>query len=265
MLTITEAIFLGFIQGVSEWLPISSEGMISLVMINIFGKTLSEAIPFAIWLHIGTLLAASVYFRKDLLSIIRKLPDYIMDLRSGHRPDPMITFLAVSTMLTGIIGLALMLYVLEALTLDGRLATALIGGALIFTGLLQRMPSTRYCLKEEPGIRDSSILGLVQGLSIIPGVSRSGITVSALLLRGFKSSDALRLSFIMSIPTVLAAQIGLNLLDPVSFSAASLFAVLVSFITGLVSISALVRIADKVNFSTFCIALGFLSMMVLII
>ena len=67
MLTFIEAVILGIVQGISEWLPISSEGMTSLIMINFFGKSLAEALPMSIWLHVGTMFAACVFLRKDLI------------------------------------------------------------------------------------------------------------------------------------------------------------------------------------------------------
>jgi len=72
-----ESIVLGIIQGITEWLPISSEGISSLVMIQFFGKTLSEAIFYSLWLHLGTLLAAVLYFWQDVKKIVKTLPDYI--------------------------------------------------------------------------------------------------------------------------------------------------------------------------------------------
>lgn len=85
MLTYFEAAVLGIIQGIMEWLPISSKAMTSLVMIKFFGQPLSEALPFAIWMHIGTLLASVIYFREELKKIIKRLPVYFSEtIMSGR-------------------------------------------------------------------------------------------------------------------------------------------------------------------------------------
>ncbi len=141
MLSFFEAVVLGIVQGTAEWLPISSEGMTSLVMINFFGKTLSEAIPISIWLHLGTLLAATVYFKKDVFEILSGLPGYFQTFSSGGQRDPIISFLIISTMLTGIVGLPLVLLATDHSEISGASATALIGVMLIVTGVLQRTAS----------------------------------------------------------------------------------------------------------------------------
>ncbi|MFH1294455.1 MAG: undecaprenyl-diphosphate phosphatase, partial [Candidatus Aenigmatarchaeota archaeon] len=104
-------------------------------------------------------------------------------------------------------------------------------------------------------------LGLLQGLSVIPGISRSGITVSGFLLRGYKSDDALRLSFLMSIPAVLAAEIGLGLLGslPDITIAEVLIGIVTSFFVGILSIHLLIEVAKKTRFWAFCIVMGLLA------
>ena len=259
MLTFTEALILGTIQGISEWLPISSEGMTSLVMINLFGKSLAEALPISIWLHIGTMLAAVVFLRKDILEILQNLPGYIRNLSSKKPASSITTFLIVSTVLTGIVGFPLILFAVGFTDFSGKAATASIGLLLIFTGLLQRKAAGRIDEKKEIGMADTFITGIVQGFSALPGISRSGITVSALLLRKFDAERALRLSFLMSIPAVLAAETGLILRDMIAFDVNYLAAIASSFVFGLLTISALFRAAKKIDFSWFCFVLGILS------
>ncbi|WP_406658297.1 undecaprenyl-diphosphate phosphatase [Methanolobus sp. ZRKC2] len=262
MLTVFEAVILGIVQGVAEWLPISSEGMTSLLMINVFGKTLAEALPISIWLHTGTLLSAAIYFRKDVTEILKDIPQYVKNLSSGASEEqPVITFLIVSTMLTGLIGLPLIILATGAEDISGKMATAFIGLLLIFTGVLQISASKKMTRKEQPSLSDSLVTGIAQGFAALPGVSRSGITVSSLLLRNFDASQALKLSFLMSIPAVLVADVGVAAMGMLTIDANSLLALLFAFVFGIVTIDAFIKIARKFDFAIFCIALGLLSLL----
>jgi len=261
MLSLSEAIILGIVQGLAEWLPISSEGMTSLVMITFFDRSLSEAIPISIWLHLGTLLAATVYFREDVKTLLSGVPDYVRSFSKKEPHDPVIGFLLISTILTGIVGLPLLLFVTDKADISGGSATAVVGMMLIFTGLLQRSISKDVSLARVPGMSDSLVVGVSQGFAAIPGISRSGITMSALLLRKFDAVDAIRLSFLMSIPAVLVAEIGLGLMDMVELNVYSFVALFFAFAFGLVTIDLFLKVAKKVDFSYFCIGLGILSVL----
>ncbi|MCQ1534308.1 undecaprenyl-diphosphate phosphatase [Methanosarcina sp. KYL-1] len=282
MLTFFEAVVLGIVQGVAEWLPVSSEGVASLIMINFFGKSISEAIPIAIWLHMGTLLAALVYFREEVLLIIRKLPDYFSKVifskvNSGKKEQEkpssensgetnlLISFLIISTFLTGCIGLPIMLFVTEAAEVSGELATAAVGIFLILTGLFQRISADTKNSKKIPDTKDALLVGAAQGFSAFPGISRSGITVAALLFRDFDSERALKFSFLMSIPAVLGAEIGIGIMDLIAIDIPSLLALIFSFVFGLLTINFLLKVTQKVNFSNFCIILGFISVLSLLL
>ncbi|MCD4820744.1 MAG: undecaprenyl-diphosphate phosphatase [Methanococcoides sp.] len=261
MLSFSEAIILGIVQGLAEWLPISSEGMTSLVMVTFFDRSLSEAIPISIWLHLGTLLAATVYFRDDVKKLLSGIPDYVRSVSKKEPHDPIISFLLISTALTGIVGLPLLLFVTDNVEISGGSATAVIGIMLIFTGLLQRTISKDVSLSRVPGMSDSLVSGVAQGFAAIPGISRSGITMSALLLRKFDAADAIRLSFLMSIPAVLVAEIGIGLMDMVELDVYSFVALFFAFVFGLVTIDLFLKVAKKVDFSYFCIGLGILSVL----
>jgi undecaprenyl-diphosphatase len=274
MLTFFEAVVLGTIQGIAEWLPVSSEGMTSLVLINFFGKSLAEAIPIAVWLHLGTLLAALVYFKDDVILITKRLPEYFMRVVSRKKmqeipnseparygEDRLISFLIISTFLTGAIGLPIMLYITEKTEISGEGATAAVGVFLILTGLFQRLSAGAKNPKKEPGMQDALFTGIAQGFAAFPGISRSGITVAALLFRKFDSEKALKLSFLMSIPAVLASEIGIGIMGLLVVDLNSLLAVIFSFIFGLLTINILLKVARKIDFSYFCMILGFMSVL----
>ena len=260
MLSLMEAIVVGLVQGMAEWLPVSSEGLVSLVLINVFGRSPGEAISLSIWLHGGTLAAAIVYFRTKLMTILPDVPAYFKALFMREKKDPLIDFLAVSTVISGAIGAPLLLYVSGLSSFSGSIMTGVIGILLIVTGLLQKKAKNGGC-RHDPEFDDSVIAGVAQGLAVLPGVSRSGFTISALLLRGYSASSAIELSFLMSIPAVMIAMAGIMVTGSVDIDQGALVALLCAFISGYITISLFLKLAVKIDFSTFCIVLGALSIL----
>ena len=256
---IIEAIILGIIQGITEWLPISSEGMTSLIMINFFGFSLKNAIYYAIWLHTGTLFSAMIYFRKDLFNILRNIPNCFGKHNESIKICRLTKFIVVSTTLTALIGIPIMVFGLDKLEFSGKVATLTIGILLIITGLLQLIKSKGAILSREIRLTDAAPVGFLQGFSILPGISRSGITVSSLLLMGYDAKKAIHISFLMSIPVILIAEIGITLLSKIKFDINSLVAVITSLFFGLITIRLLITTASRINFGYFCIFIGLLS------
>lgn len=258
-----EQIILGMVQGIAEWLPISSEGMIVLVKTHFFQGTdrFTDIIKLALFLHLGTFCAAFVYFFKDVIVLIRGLFNFS---KQTEETQKLTFFLILTTLISGVLGLCLIKTV-EHLTLSvgsiGQILTALVGGLLLITGYLE--------LKAHKGghrdttqlkISDSIILGIVQGCAALPGLSRSGLTVSTLLLRRFTKTSALKLSFLMSLPIVLAGNIVLNL-NEFTISKEGLIGLGCSFIFGLLTIHILLKLAEKFNFGLFVIGFGVLTLL----
>jgi len=259
-----EAVILGIIQGVLEWLPVSSQGNLTIIMIGIFNTSVDVAARFSVALHAGTLMAAVVYFRREIIQLFKRMGKYRFGFEKEE--DRLLSFLIVSTILTGIVGYPIFIWIVSINPVPGEIFIALIGIALVTTGLLQRFArekSKDYTNNlNKMNLRDSIILGLVQGLSVIPGISRSGITTSFLLLRGYGGNDSLRLSFMMSIPAVLAAEVGIS--GTTSFAGISLteaaLGIFFSFLVGLVAIHVFLRIASKISFWKFTVVIGILAM-----
>ena len=125
-MTVLQSLVLGIIQGIAEWLPISSQGINNLVLLHFFEKTPSEAIRISIWLHTGTVLAAIVYFRKEISDLLRHFPGYLREWRvSGQQErDATTTFLIISTLLTGVVGAPLLILGLNQETIPAGLFIA---------------------------------------------------------------------------------------------------------------------------------------------
>ena len=243
-----EYIILGLIQGITEWLPISSQGQ-TYIVAQMFGLPLESLAGVALWLHMGTVLAALVYFRNEIVTIFQKKNRFLL------------RFLLIATIMTGVVGLPLYLAFKSIMgAFAGGAIIGVIGVLLIVTGLAQRQAKAKHREFKEVGLRDSIITGLAQGFSVLPGISRSGTTSSVLLFSGFESKAALRLSFLMSIPAVLAAGVGFEVIEGFEVSSGAIVALLVAFVTGLVTIDLLIKVAEKVKFWKFCIALGLISL-----
>jgi len=255
-----ESFILGTIQGVAEWLPISSEGMISLVRVNFFGdNNLEDIIRIALFLHLGTFFSALIYFRKDVIKIIKDLFKYKVAKTEDKK---LLNFLIVSTIISGTIGFILLKVILglsESSDFSGRLITVIVGILLLLTAFLQLNKSARETNKSIGDLKfiDGVLLGIAQGFAVLPGLSRSGVTVATLLLRNFDDIQALRLSFLMSLPIVLGGNILLNMGTPI-FSIENLVGLIFAFIFGLLTIHFLLKLAKKINFGYFVLIFGVL-------
>lgn len=259
-----EQIVLGAIQGIAEWLPVSSEGLIVLARTNLFPleQTVADTIREALFLHLGTFFAALVYFRSDVADLFRAL----LNVKEAERPmRRLLTFLFIATAITGFLGFVIVESeghaLSETIGSSAALINAAIGLLLLVTGGLMLFAKKRRTLERETkdlNGGDSITLGIVQAFAAVPGLSRSGLTVSALLLRGIKEEDALRISFLMSLPVVFIANIVLNLPLLLSMTVAHVAGLGASFLFGLATIHALLKLARRINFGTFVIFFGFL-------
>ena len=252
MVSLLEAAVVGVLQGILEWLPVSSEGNLTLFLVSVLGLDPSETLGLAVFLHIGTGLAALAYYRKESWGILVGATEGDRDMRLR---------LLVITGLTGAVGLPIYFY-LHVSTSVGEALLALTGLALVATGLMQKRVNVT-------GKRDASnlswpetmALGVLQGLAIIPGLSRSGVTTSTMLLRGLRSDEAFNVSFIMSIPASFAAGLGLILIDGFHVTAGAVGAVAVSAVVGCMTIGAVIRFAQKTSFWKICVGLGSLTLL----
>lgn len=264
-----EALVLGTIQGIAEWLPISSDGMIVLAKQYLFSshEGVADLLKFALLLHAGTLVAAIAYFRTDVAEILRGI---VWWKRADVEARSLIKFLFLSTLITGAIGLFFLL-LLEKMTIGetpGRILTAMTGMALLVTAYFQWKAKRHGAGKREVrdlNMRDALTLGIAQGFTVLPGLSRSGTTVSLLLLRGIADTTALRVSFLMSIPIVLAANIAVNYQYFLDLTPEIFAGIVAALVWGFLTIGWLMKIAQKVNFTKFVVLFGILALLAAIL
>jgi len=245
---------------------------------NIFGISAEESFSLAIWLHLGTTFAVLLKFRTDFFRIFKSaLPKiYNVDEVDAKKRN----WLIYATFGTGITALPLYFFfkivILDIFTArQGDLITLFISGFLIITGIILLKTRKNYGentidnIQKKEIKRDATISGLIQGFSILPGISRSGVSVTAIVLENYNQDSALRLSFIMSVPVAFA-----SIIVDIIFGGGSIFGTLgpfviitttfISFIVGYFSIELLLRIAQRVSFGYFCILYGIVALGIII-
>ncbi len=191
-MNLPQSIILGIVQGITEFFPISSSGHLVIIQ-GLFGMK-EPQLAFDIFLHIGTLISVLIYFRKDIIKIVTK------DRFTA-------VYLIAASIPTFIIGL-MFKDIVEELFARPRI----VGYALLATGVL--LLSAAFYLRfnrtkehKKIGIINSILIGAAQGVAIIPGISRSGATIVAGILSGIDKEEAVKFSFLLSIPAILGATI----------------------------------------------------------
>lgn len=252
-----QLIFLGIVQGIFEWIPFSSEGAIFFASTNFFGQTdLNLILRQALLLHLGTFFAALIYFRKDVKELFKGLINY---KHTDAETKKILNFLIISTIISGVLGLALLQFLKLVETkflMTSRMITLAIGIFLVLTAIIQiKAPPKGHRKEIHLNQTDGVLLGVVQGFSALPGLSRSGLTVSTLLFRNIDETSALRLSFLMSLPIVLAGNILLNFSDFVLVKEMFL-GVIFAFIFGLLTIHLFMKLSEKIKFGWFVLIIS---------
>jgi len=273
-----EYIIIAILQGLFEWLPISSSGQVMMVSINFFGIPPEKAFSLSIWMHLGTAIAVLVKLRKDYIQIIKSVIPWKFKVDEDDvKKRNWLIYATIGTAITAIpLYLLFKFVVIEGFdATQGDVLTLVISGLLIVTGIVLLTFKRKFGKKniktvsDRELIRDSSISGLIQGIAILPGISRSGFTVSTILFEKYDQDQSLKLSFLMSVPVVLAS-IGMDIIfgEGSVFGTIDIFTILiitaVSFIVGYLSMELLLKIAQKINFSYFCILYGVLSFVIIV-
>lgn len=262
-MTFLNAIILGLIQGLAEFLPISSSGHLSLFQ-NFFGLQTAEQtnLFFDVLLHLGTLIAVVIYYWEEIRGMVVELVKICRELagQRSSRPTPEADGLR-RLMLLIVIGTLPLFLVLpikhkvEALygnTVFIGFALLVTGGLLYFSDQLGRGRKTLAGVS----LTDVLLIGCAQAVAVVPGLSRSGCTISAGLLRGMDRKAAVRYSFLLSLPAVLGANL-LSLIDAakggidLSLMPIYLVGVCVAAMSGYAAIGVLNRMSQRGKFGLF--------------
>lgn len=261
-MTISSAIILGIVQGVAEFLPISSSGHLAVLQ-NLFDLSAGEDhLFFDVLLHLGTLISICVCYWGDIVAMVREV---FIVLRGGRR--------AYGTPVQGHLGAARLFLMIVVGTLPLFLVlpindkveelyyiTPFIGAALLLTGCVlfvsdKMAPGTRT--ERNMRFRDALTIGLCQCVATIPGLSRSGTTITAGIATGLDRTFAMKYSFLLSLPAVLGANL-LSFIKAIgeesieaSLIPAYLLGMLAAMLSGIAAISLMKLIAKKSKFGWF--------------
>ena len=234
---IIQAIIVGIVQGLTEFLPISSSAHLIFIqhILNV-----NQTLPFDVLLHLGTLVAVFGYFVKDIIAMLKAFFGSIIDIfkgqfKKGFKEDnykKLAWMVLIGTIPVGFVGL--MFESAVETTFKSLMIPAIF---LLVTGILlyvsQRINIGKKTVKDM-GLKETAIVGISQGIAILPGLSRSGTTISAGLLAGLDKEFAARFSFLLSIPAILGATVTQIPKMSLGFDS-SLFAYIFGFIAAAIS------------------------------
>ena len=253
------AILAGIVQGIVEWLPVSSQGNLSLVL-TLVGTDPAVALQLALFLQVGTTLSAATYYRHEIQTALTAVPGW-RPQEAYEEDNAIVSYVLIASFMTGVVGIPLYIFVVDLVgQLTGGVFIAGIGVLLVATGILQLASgSISMGGHTVPTLADSVLVGAVQGVAILPGISRSGMTTSVFLFRSYEPPAAFRLSFLLSIPASLGAAV-LTLLSagglPGINPTAAAVALGVSAVVGYLTIDALMDVVERVPFWVVCFGLG---------
>lgn len=284
-MTLLQSVLMGLIQGLTEFLPVSSSGHLAIFKI-LFDVNTDTGILFDVLLHVGTLIAVCVVYYKDIarliIEFIRIVIDVIFNIKSFFvklikKQEPVyrriivnsyrkfVMLIIIATIPTGIIG-----YIGQDLVTACSEWLIVVGICLLITAALlfvsDKIPDGAKRPKQITGT-NAFVIGICQGLATMPGISRSGTTIAACVISGFDRKFAVKYSFILSIPAILGALVlQLKDLSEVTLAAGEarnyIIGMIVAAVVGYVCIKTLLVVVRKKKFKIFgfyCIAAGLLA------
>ena len=234
MPSLIQAIILSIVQGITEWIPVSSSG--HLILFQKFLGIQDSQTPYYVFLHLASVFAVIVFFWKDILNIFKnKNLNYLL-------------LIVIAIIPAGIIGLVFMKEIENLFS-----SSFYLGLFFIFSGVIVYLTKFSIPRKEKISFFDSLLIGIFQVLAVFPSVSRSGMTISSGLFVGLTKKQSIKFSFLMLIPIILGAS--LVKADELVLSEISYFLLILSFIitflVSLVTIKLLIKVIESDNFYLF--------------
>jgi len=269
---IYQGIILGILQGLTEFLPVSSSG--HLVLGQIYFNITEFALIFDISVHMGTLAAVLVVYFSDIKLMFESVFVFLAKV-IGRKPFAhllntdenlkLAALIIIGSVPTALIGLVIKQFEHVLFTSD-----ALVGCMLILTGTILWV-SRRYYHNEAAGVKFDTkraiFIGIVQGFAVVPGISRSGSTIAAGMVAGLDRHTAAKFSFLLSVPAILGAQI-LGVKDAMEtgfiMNPAIIYGTIVSFAVGLVALKLLLKLVHRGKFHLFAPYCWLVGMLVLL-
>lgn len=247
-----DSVILGTLQGLTEFLPVSSSGHL-VIFQKILGLKM-ESLSFEVFVHFGTLLSVVVIYFSDIMEMIKSFFTGLTRPKYNFQSDPY--FKLSILVIIGTIPAALAGVLLEDFFTSIFHNTTLVGFTLIFTGIV--LWSTRYIRIHSQSLNSgkSILIGMAQMLAILPGISRSGMTISAGLFTGISRKEAARFSFLLAIPAIAGSMV-FTLADLFTGNVAGpgigilLVGMITAFVIGYLAIKFLLKILESGKFSLF--------------
>lgn len=248
---ILSALILGVIQGVTEFLPISSTGHLILVRdaLNMAGE---NALAFDAALHLATLAAVASYFRKDIVGLAKTAFAFVSRTQTSETERNMLIAVIVGTIPAAVIGFLFRDVIEVSLRAPVVVASGLLAGSILMYVAERLVRSEAVSMTPKKGFA----IGCFQALALIPGMSRSGSTIAGGLVNGLSREEATRFAFVLSFPILLGAGLFsfMDLLasgDPGALSSALVIAMAAAFVSGLLAIHYLVSYLKRHTLAVF--------------
>lgn len=260
MLSVIQSMILGIIQGLTEWFPVSSSGHLALYQ-NIFD--VDVPVLYDVYLHLGTLIVLFIFFWKDITRIFKD----VFTLKLKTKNSILAWYIISGSIATAVIGLTFYDF-FSSTFYDLRY----IGFGFLFSAMILYFSGKAKQKRDSINLSDSLVVGFFQAIALVPGVSRSGATIGAGMIKGAGKTEVARFSFLLSIPAVLGAAIIQSLGyfgEAIPFLRENLAAVAIGILfaaaTGYLTLKGLIKIIEKGvfhKFSWYCLAIGIFTLII---